>query len=205
MPPMTVTGARRAGAGESRGIDWTLAYVLLAAVGVVTLLAMATAPVADLLGDSRYAIPSTLHGVSAMVYLVVGTISAYLAWKLYRGELTQLHDVRILSALNTFFAAITLLFGNWIYIYYRAPGGPRAYFLENAPALHAVFFEFKEFMALFTLPLAAAATFVLWREGDALSSNVRLRQAVAVVLGLAWLYLMLTFGLGAAITKLRSV
>lgn len=185
--------------------DWTLAYVMAGAVGAVALLALLTAPVADLLGDSRYAIPGALHGAAAVVFVVVETVLLYLAYLLYTGRLKAYHDLRVLAALGAFLSLVTVVFGNWIYVYYRASEGPRTYFLENAPAIHEVFFEFKEFIALFTLPLSVAAAYIAWREGDALDGKPRLRQVVAVLLALAWAYLMLAFGLGAAITKLRSV
>lgn len=188
-----------------RTVDWTIAYFLAAGLGVVALLALATAPVARLLGDSRYAIPSTLHGISALVYVIIATIAAYLGYRLYTGRLTAYHDLRILSGLGAFFALITILFGNWIYIYYRASEGPRAYFLENNPPIHQIFFEFKEFIALFTLPLAVAGAFILWQEKDRLADRRDLRQAAGALLVLSWVFLMLAFGLGAAITKLRSV
>lgn len=184
---------------------WALAYVVVGAIGVVALLALATAPVAALLGDGSYAIPSALHGVAAITYLIVATVAAYLAYRLYGGRLERLHDLRILACFNAFFSLVTILFGNWVYIAYRAKGGPRSYFLENNPVIHQIFFEFKEFIALFTLPLSVAAAFVLLRHGDELVKHSRLRQAVAVALGLSWLYLILAFSLGAAITKLRSV
>lgn len=185
--------------------DWNLVYILIAAVGAVALLALITAPVAALLGDSQYAIPATLHGVSAILYVIVATVAAYLGYRLYVGRLTAYHDLRILSGLNSFFSLLTVLFGNWIYIYYRAKGGPRTYFLENNPEVHEIFFEFKEFVALFTVPLSFAAFFILWLEKDRLRDKKFLREAVAALLVLSWIYLMLAFGLGAAITKLRGV
>lgn len=188
-----------------RRTDWTLAYFLAAGVALAALAAMATAPVSDLLGDSRYAVPSTLHGISAMLYVIIATVVAYLGYLLYVGRLRAYRDLRILAGLSALFSLVTVMFGNWIYIYYRAPAGPRSYFLENQATLHEIFFEFKEFVALFTLPLTVAASFILWRERESLQENPRLRQAVGAMLILGWLYLMLTFGLGAAITKLRSV
>ncbi|MGQ0536401.1 MAG: hypothetical protein ACT4PT_10040, partial [Methanobacteriota archaeon] len=141
------------GAGAASGrTDWTLAYFLAAAVGVVSVAAMVTAPVASLLGDSRYAIPSALHGVSATVYVIVSTVCAYLAYLLYTGRLEAYRDLRILAALQSFFSLVTIRFGNWIYIYYRAAPGPRSYCLETSPEIHEIFFEFKEFVALYTLP-----------------------------------------------------
>lgn len=203
MSPETFPRAERS--SPRRTVDWTLAYIAIAAVGLVALLAMVTTPVAALLGDSEYAIPSTLHGISAMLYVIVSTAGLYMAFLLYTGRLEAYRDMRIIAGLQAFLSLVTILFGNWIYIYYRATEGPRSYFLENDPALHQIFFEFKEFIALFTLPLATAAAFIAWRERDGLRDDARMRQALAILLALAWTCLMLAFGLGAAITKIRSV
>jgi hypothetical protein len=185
--------------------DWSLAYIAVGAVGAVGLLALFTSPVANLLGDSKYAIPGALHGVSAIVYVIIATVAAYLGYRLYVGRLDSTHDLRILAGLTAFFSLVTVMFGNWIYIYYREKGGPRTYFMEQDAVIHEIFFEFKEFIALFTLPLSVATAYILLREKDHILERPRLRQAVAAMLGLQWMYLMLAFALGAAITKLRSV
>lgn len=185
--------------------DWTLAYWVAGAVALTALLALVTAPMADLLGDSEYAIPAALHGVASLVYVIVATVLAYLAYLLYADRLEAYHDLKILSLLSAAFSALTILFGNWIYIYYRATGGPRAYFLETNPPVHEFFFEFKEYLALFTLPLSVAAASIIVREGPHLRARPLTRQVVAVLLVLAWVFLLVVFGLGAAITKLRSV
>jgi hypothetical protein len=185
--------------------DWTLAYLVMAGVGGVALLALLTAPVAELLGDSKYAIPATLHGISSMIYVIIGTILAYMAYLLYTDKLERYHDLQVLTALGALFSFVTVVFGNWIYIYYRATGGPREYFLETEPVIHEYFFEFKEYVALFTLPLSWAAAVIVNREKEHLRARPLTRQAVAVLLVLAWIFLMLAFGLGAAVTKLRSV
>ena len=185
--------------------NWTLAYWVAGAIALAGLLALVTAPVADLLGDSEYAIPAALHGVSSLVYVVVGTVLAYLAYLLYMDRLDAYHDLKILSLLSAAFSVLTILFGNWIYMYYRETGGPREYFLENNPPVHEFFFEFKEYIALFTLPLSVAAAAIIVREGPHLRSRPLTRQVVTVLLILAWVFLLLAFSLGAAITKLRSV
>ena len=61
------------------------------------------------------------------------------------------------------FSLATIMFGNWIYIFYQASTGPRAYFLENFPEIHKVFFEFKEFVALFTLLLVGLVALVFMK------------------------------------------
>ena len=185
--------------------DWTLAYILGAAVAAFAVLAVATAPVSALLGDSAFAIPSALHGVSSILYVIVATMLAYLAYQMYVGRLERYREARFLSLAAVFLSSFTILLGNWIYIAYRDVEGPRAYFLENEPAVHTVFFESKEFLALFTLPLSVAAAYMLLKHRHALHDMPRERQATAILLVLSWLLLVVVFGLGAAITKLRSV
>jgi hypothetical protein len=90
-------------------------------------------------------------------------------------------------------------------VYYRAPipESPRSHFLKTAPEIHRIFFEFKEFGALFTLPLTVVAAFILWKYGPQVLDRPWLRYTVAVLMGLAFFYLVVAFGLGAAVSKLR--
>lgn len=85
-----------------RTVDWTLAYIAIAAVGLVAILAMVTTPVAALLGDSEYAIPSTLHGISAMLYVIVSTAGLYMVCLLFTGRLEAYRDMRIIAGLQAF-------------------------------------------------------------------------------------------------------
>ncbi len=72
------------------------------------------------------------------------------------------------------------------------------------PEIHAVFFEFKEFIALFTLPMMAVSTFVLWWYGDGIVQDQELGAVASIPVLLGWVYLVLAYVLGAAITKLAG-
>jgi hypothetical protein len=63
--------------------------------------------------------------------------------------------------------------------------------------------EFKNLAALFTLPLTVCAAFILWRYGRQVMEQRWLRYTVAVLIGLSFFYLVVAFGLGAALTRLR--
>jgi len=175
----------------------------LALTGLVVV--WATAPLAALLGASRYALEGALHGVAAGLFMVTATIGLFQGYRLLTGTIQHTAQLEFGATVNAFLAFLTILFGNRIYIFYRAPEGPRSYFLEHAPAIHKIFFEFKEFAALFTLPLAAATAclFLVYR-GQVLRSR-GLRALAALLLALAFFYLLVAFVLGAAITKLRSI
>jgi hypothetical protein len=186
----------------------SLATLLLVTVGVIAVLGLIlamTAPVSVLAGDSQWEIVSAFHGMTATAFLLGATVAVYLSWRLYIGEIRAFKDLHWLTAISTVASIATIAFGNWIYIAYRAPGGPRSYFVSNLPEVHAIFFEFKEFIALFTLPMFAFSTFVLWRYGEGISKNPRARAAASVPVLLGWTFLLIAYVLGAAITKLRGV
>jgi hypothetical protein len=185
----------------------TASLVLVVALLIGTALAfvLATAPFAALLGPSKAALASAFHGLAAFLYLFVGTIGLYLAWRLLTGRIRAFADLQLLATVSATFAFLAIVFGNWLYIYYRTkdPTSPRSYFLATTPAIHRIFFEFKEFAALFTLPLTVAAAFILWYYGTQILERKWMRYTVAVLLGLSFFYLVVAFGLGAAVTKLR--
>ena len=183
----------------------TLLILTLGAVAVIGLVAAITSPVGLLVGETQWHFISAFHGLAATVFLLGATIAVYLSWRLYIGEIKAFKDLKWLSAFSTVMSAVTIAFGTWIYIAYRAPGGPRSYFIANLPEIHAVFFEFKEFIALFTLPMFLASTFILWRYGESLVRHREARAAASIPVLLGWVYLILAYVLGAAITKLRGV
>lgn len=187
---------------ERLGGNWVVAggVLFLMVLGMAIL----ASPVVTLLGDSANAIASALHGLMAFTLMITATIGLYQAYRLYVGELADLHEVLLPSVVNACLALLTIVFGNWIYIPYRAPDGPRSYFLENAPMVHKIYFEFKEYIALFALPTALAAAFILLYYQTDVLKRPWLRYSVAVLLTMVFFCVMVAFGLGAAITKLRA-
>lgn len=189
--------------GKRPGVPLFLGLIVLGAVGLIV--AFSSAPLDVLLGESRYALEGALHGVSAALFMVTATIGLFQAYRLWAGTLQHHTQLEFGGVINALLAFLTIFFGNRIYMYYRAPSGPRTYFLENMPEIHEIFFEFKEFAALFTLPLsvAAAALFVIY--GPQLIRSKGLRSIAALLLVLTFFYFLVAFGLGAAITKLRAI
>ena len=184
----------------------SLVAVVVIMVGSALAFTLLTAPFTRLLGAGAGAIPAAFHGMAAFLYLFVGTIGLYLGWRLLTGHIRAFADLQLLSVVAATLSLIAIVFGNWLYIFYRAksPDSPRSYFIKNMPDIHAIFFEFKEFGALFTLPLMVCAAFILWRYGNQVLDRPWLRYTVAIVLGLGFFYLVVAFGLGAAVTKLKA-
>ena len=183
----------------------SLALVVGVLVGSALAFVLATAPFSALLGPGQGALPAMFHGLSAFLYLFVGTIGLYLGWRLWTGRIRAFADLQLLATVSATFSLLAIIFGNWLYIFYRAkdPASPRSYFLANMPVVHKIFFEFKEFVALFTLPLTVAAAFILWYYGAQVLDRKWMRYTVAVLLALSFFYLVVAFGLGAAATKLK--
>ncbi|MBI1800794.1 MAG: hypothetical protein HYR71_04110, partial [Chloroflexi bacterium] len=136
---------------------------------------------------------------------IVAAIGLYLAYRLFIGQIKAFHDLQLMSVVVSTLSFITIAFGNWIYIGYRSAGGARVYFLTHYPELHKVFFEFKEFVALFTFPLAVAATYILLRYGEQLLQRRWLKATVAVLLAMVFFFFVVAFSLGAAITRIKPV
>ncbi len=164
-----------------------------------------SAPWEDLMGESQFASIATIHGMIATLGVIVGSATGYLGWRLLLGHLKAYRDLRILATISAALAVLAAVSGNMIYIAYRGAGGPREFFKGNFPEIHEIFFEFKEFIGLFPLPIAVAATFILWKYKDSLPVDEKIRNAVGVMIAVAWTILMIVFVLGAAITKLMPV
>lgn len=184
-----------------RALLFVLAVLLLTGI----LLVLLTVPFDVLLGPSAHAVHSALHGLSAGVFMITATIGLFQGYRLLIGWANAIDQLQLGAAVNATLALLTVISGNASYVGYRAPGGPRDYFLQNLPAAHEVFFEFKEFIGLFPLPLAVAAAYILWVYGPEVPPRPGLRTIVSILLALVFVYFVIAFGLGAAITKLRTL
>lgn len=184
----------------------SLVAVVAILIGSALIFTLATAPFAKLLGAGAGALPAAFHGLAALLYLFVGAVGLYLAWRLMTGRIRAFADLQLLATVCATLSFLSIAFGNWLYIYYRAPiaDSPQAYFAKNMPEIHTIFFEFKALAALYTLPVTVGAAWILWRYGSQVLAHRWLRYGVAVLLGLSFFYLVVAFGLGAAVTKLRA-
>lgn len=180
-----------------------IVLLILALISMV--IVYVTAPASRLLGETNYGIRGAFHGLFAGILMVTMTMGVYQAFRLWAGVPIQMRELGLGSVVNAAACFLTIVFGNWLYIPYRAEGGPRFFFLEKMPEVHKIFFEFKEFSALFTLPLVVSATYIIWQYKDKLNVNHSLRAMTALLLVLGFFYFVLAFGLGAAITKLKPV
>ncbi len=183
--------------------------ILIAIASVVVLVAefivARTAPIELLIETTQWSAIGTMHGIAGGSVFLTSSISLYLGYRLFVGQVESFRDLQVITAATAVTSFLAILLGNWIYIGYRAPGMVQEYFLQTQPVLHVLFFEFKEVIALFTFPLAAAAAFILIRYGDELVHRPWLRTMVFLLVTLVFVFFLITFGLGALITRIKPV
>ncbi len=184
-----------------------LALFLGLGIIVLAIITLSTAKFGQLLGPSQFAWAHALHAIMAFIFVIVSSVGLYQAYLLFVDRPRPLAEVSIVTNAIAAFSLFTIMFGNWLYVGYRAKeaNSPKSVFLATMPDIHNVFFDFKEHTALFCLPLALAAAFILWRYRQQALDNHWLRNAVASLIVLNFLYFVIAFGLGAAITKLHGV
>jgi hypothetical protein len=169
-----------------------------ASVGTIALVLLGSSPFRDLL--SAFGPPVTLHAGAALGLILVAAFSLPLGWRLLGGAADAVPPLRVLATLEALLALLAVAFGNWLFI--RSSYGG---ILQYAGPAQRTLFEFKRQVALFPFPLATAAAFILWRDGARVPADRQLRTLVALLLGLGFFSLVMAFGLGAAVTRLRTM
>lgn len=185
----------------------SLIFVIGFLIGVAAVIVVISTPFTTIVGRGKYDLAAAMHGLISLLYLFVATIALYLGWKLFTERVKGVADLQLISAVMSALSLLAIVFGNWIYIPYRAsnPSSAKSWLLANNPDVHKIFFEFKEFTALFTFPLSVAAAYILWRYGNQVITRKWMRITVALILALGFFYLVVAFGLGAAVTKARAI
>jgi len=127
-------------------------------------------PLVNLLSPSPWQrTMGAVHGIASLLAVLVISYAGHMAFPLLRGVRKILPQVRTFTFWSSFLAFLAIVSGNWIYMRYRAPeGGARAWLTQNTPLVHYLFMEYHEFTVLFTLPLAVACTWILWKYGDSI-------------------------------------
>lgn len=142
-----------------------------------------------------------VHGIAALLATVVISYAGHLAFPLLRGAHKILPKVRTITFWASVLSFLAIASGNWAYMRYRAPQeGARAWLRENTPLVHYLFMEYHEFTVLFTLPLAVACTWVLWKYGDSILAQQN--RSVLTATSIA-LMAMMFFAIGGLVSGLN--
>ncbi|MCQ8103875.1 hypothetical protein NP590_07145 [Methylomonas sp. SURF-2] len=162
-------------------------------------------PAANFFYPTDYALKAGIHGISAILAVVVGTYLTHRAIPLVKGMRVRLESLRHWVAAATLINLAGAVSGNWIYMRYRGQDGPRDWILERVPNFHNVLMEFKEFASLFPFPLMLSAAFMLYYYGASLQFRHDIGRFVGVTILVSWSFLLLGFVAGLILAKLRFV
>ena len=148
---------------------------------------------------------SIVHGFLGTVFLMAfsGAFAELV-------ELTHHGARRVKIGTTLMFVASVLLSisGGILYAIYRAPVPESArskLLASSTPWVHTILMEMKEFTGMFVPVMLAVAVYIAWRHSSELDSDKTIRKVLASMLGLAMLVTLLTFGLGAYITKIQPL
>ncbi len=160
-------------------------------------------PLFNLLHPTNFPWQAALHAFSAVGIVVIGGYAGHHAIYLLRGVSHRIPIIRRLSYWCIFFAAITIVSGNWAYMPYRGEGGARQRLLAEAPFFHTVLMEFKEFICLLPLPLYIGAAFLMWYYDTQVMRDSRIASVIGVLMITAWAFLIAGAVAGISIAKVQ--
>ncbi len=183
----------------------SIVLVTGATLAIVGFLIATTVPFTSLFGLSSHTPIAAFHGMIATVLLVVSPIGVASGIRLLRGITSDVRTLKVYTVAISAIAFVAIAFGNWTLIGYRAAGGAREWLKANNPEVHGVIFEFKEYLGLFTLPLAVVTAYLVWRYQDRIVKDRAMRETVGVLLSVTFLFFLATFVLGAAVARVRAV
>ncbi|MDD2759498.1 MAG: hypothetical protein PHH11_04305 [Methylomonas sp.] len=159
-------------------------------------------PAANFFYPTEYSLKAGIHGVSAILSIVVGTYLTHRAIPLIKDMPVHLESLRRWLLAATLLNLAGAISGNWIYMRYRGQNGPRDWILEQVPFFHNVLMEFKEFVSLFPFPLMLSAAAISYYYGPLRRDIARF---VGITILLSWSFLLFGFVAGLILTKLRFV
>ncbi|WP_150047913.1 MULTISPECIES: hypothetical protein [Methylomonas] len=162
-------------------------------------------PAANFFYPTAYNLKAGIHGVSAILAVIVGTYLTHRAIPLIKGMQVRFESLRLWVMTATVLNLAGAVSGNWIYMRYRGQEGPRDWILAHVPSFHNVLMEFKEFASLFPFPLMVAACFALFYYGKSMQYRRDIARFLGITLLISWSFLMLGFVAGLVLAKLRFV
>ena len=193
---------------EDPHADWRGLPVVATAAGAIGLLLLAflpTAPLRWLIGFDAYTITLSLHAALATFMLLAASTAAAMGYRLAIHRAPSLWWIFGSVTTTALLAAISVLLGDALYAQYVKSGGPMEEVVRKASEAHTILFEFKARVGLVPLPLSAAAAFIAWRYRGDLRRDRHLAEIVALLLALLVFFVLVPYGLGSAVTRLRGL
>ncbi|MDQ0862064.1 hypothetical protein [Bacillus sp. V2I10] len=171
--------------------------------GSVTALLFLMIPLVHLFSDSPYRWAATLHGLASVMTMIASFVTVHLATMLVKGNNEILLPLAKWLWVTNGLILLAIIFGNWLYIGYRAPDSVQQWLQFHEPAMHFIVMEFKEFVALGSLPFGVIGS-ILLRSYQQMEEK-QLAALIAFFIYASWLCLLLSFVTGFGLALLKSV
>lgn len=162
-------------------------------------------PLFNVIGFSNHKLMAILHGLGATVTVIMSCQTIHLTYPMLRGKNGAAASLEWTLWLTNLMVLLTIVFGNWLYIAYRAPDGPQEWLMYHSPAAHLIVMEYKEFVSLYPLPLGIAAAVLLHRFRHALEPGSAASRIIVLLITLFWICLLIGFVFGIGLARLRMV
>ena len=90
-------------------------------------------PLFNIIGFSNHKLMAVLHGLGATVTVIMSCQTIHLIYPMLRGKKGAAASLEWSLWLTNLMVLFTIVFGNWLYIAYRAPDGPQEWLCTIAP------------------------------------------------------------------------
>lgn len=179
--------------------DWAVSQAFMAVILFLLI------PVVNFIGPSNHKWVSVLHGLGASITVLLSCRVLHLLYPLLRGKEGTAIRLELYLWLTNALVLLSIIFGNWLYMGYRAPDGAQQWLLLNEPSVHLIGMEFKEFISLFPLPLGVGAAFLLRRYRQLVETHTEAASIVALLVTLSWICLLIGMAFGLGLAKIKMV
>ena len=148
---------------------------------------------------------SIIHGLLGTLFLMAfsGVLVSLFSFNKNRYNL-----LRVSVLVMTITVILIDIAGIYLYGVYRAPNPESArsnLLASETPWVHTILMEFKEFAGIYVALLMILISFLVIHYKSEILEDRTLRNSVLFLLIVTMLLSLLTFGLGAYITKVRSI
>lgn len=148
---------------------------------------------------------SLLHGLLGTLFLMSFTGAII---SLFNPDKKKYKLLRNSILIMTITVIVIDVLGIYLYGTYRAPGPQSAkskILASDTPWVHDLLMEFKEFAGIYVALFMLLINFLVMHYHAAILEDKKLRNTIVLLLSLTMLLTLLTFGLGAYITKVQSI
>jgi len=146
---------------------------------------------------------SLAHGFFGLVLLMA--FSGILVW-LSSSQKSDIKKIKIAAVVMLIITLVLFITGVGAYAVYRSSGGARESILAGDKAwVHNILMELKEFTGFYVLVIMFVITCFVFHFNEQIIIDKKIKKMLIYLLIIMMIWTLLTFGLGAYITKVKAI